>query len=98
MSEPNKINVPIDEETIIVGAMNQVASEFSQINTTIDIADKTTIIGNVDARKTIRDSIKATNDIITLFQRDTKRLHSIAEKFQELDSEIEIELMKRGSR
>ena len=82
---------------MIISTMNQVASEFNQVNTAIDIADKTTIIGNADARKTIRDSIKATNDIATLFQRDTKRLHSIAEKFQELDDEIEMELMKRGS-
>ena len=95
MSNPNVINVSINEETILIGVMNQVASEFSQINTIIDIADKTTISGNIDARKTIRDSIKATNGIITLFQRDIKRLHSIAEKFQELDGEIEIELMKR---
>ena len=95
MSNPNVINVSINEETILIGVMNQVASEFSQINTIIDIADKTTISGNIDARKTIRDSIKATNDIITLFQRGIKRLHSIAEKFQELDGEIEIELVKR---
>jgi len=35
-------------------------------------------------------------DIIALFQRDTKHLHSIAEKFQELDGEIGIELVKSG--
>ena len=87
-----KIRVVFDEERLLINAMNNVVLEFEEIDTSINIDSRTVLKGNAYADVSISRSKKTTGKIISMFKRDIENLHSIAEEFEQLDSEISYKL------